>query len=72
MPSVLSVVLLMSLPWSNKIGLLCAYYMNNFGGAPSFAMVVSWVVITTSGHTKVLLRFLLNICMHTHSSADLN
>ena len=52
-PSVLAVVLLMALPFSNRVGLLCAYYVFNFGGAPSFVMVVSWVTVTTSGHTKV-------------------
>ncbi|KAI0137045.1 MFS general substrate transporter [Xylariales sp. AK1849] len=53
-PSVLSVLLLMCLPWTNRIGLLCAYYLMNFGGAPSFAMVISWVAVTSSGHTKKL------------------
>lgn len=52
-PSVIAVVLLMTLPWSNRIGLLCSYYVVNFGGAPSWAMIVSWVTVTTSGHTKV-------------------
>ena len=53
MPSVLSVVLLMFLPWSKKVGLLCAFYVNHFSGAPSYAIAVSWVAVTTSGHTKV-------------------
>ncbi|KAL8650599.1 MAG: hypothetical protein Q9226_005076 [Calogaya cf. arnoldii] len=53
-PSVLAVVLLMALPWDNRIGLLCAFYVLNFGGAPSWVMVVSWVAVTTSGHTKKL------------------
>ncbi|KAK7981292.1 MFS general substrate transporter [Apiospora saccharicola] len=53
-PSVLAVILLMTLPWGNRVGLLCAYYVLNFGGAPSWAMVVSWVAVTTSGHTKAL------------------
>ncbi|KAF8707679.1 MFS general substrate transporter, partial [Rhizoctonia solani] len=53
-PSVLAVILLITLPWHNRIGLLCAYYVLNFGGAPSFVMVLSWVTVTTSGHTKKL------------------
>ncbi|CAE6411066.1 unnamed protein product [Rhizoctonia solani] len=53
-PSVLAVTLLITLPWHNRIGLLCAYYVLNFGGAPSFVMVLSWVTVTTSGHTKKL------------------
>lgn len=53
LPSVLAVVLLMTLPWTNSAGLLCAYYLLNFGGAPSWVMIVSWVTVTSSGHTKV-------------------
>ncbi|CAE6506910.1 unnamed protein product [Rhizoctonia solani] len=53
-PSVLAAILLITLPWHNRIGLLCAYYVLNFGGAPSFVMVLSWVTVTTSGHTKKL------------------
>lgn len=52
-PSVVAVVLLMSLPWGNRVGLLCAYYLMCFGGAPSWAMIVGWVAVTSSGHTKV-------------------
>ncbi|KAL2285976.1 hypothetical protein FJTKL_07230 [Diaporthe vaccinii] len=53
-PSVLAVVLLMSLPWGNRVGLLCAYYLMCFGGAPSWAIIVGWVTVTSSGHTKKL------------------
>ncbi|KAI1073953.1 MFS general substrate transporter [Whalleya microplaca] len=54
MPSVLAAILLMTLPWSDRVGLLCAYYLINFGGAPSWGIVASWVAVTTSGHTKKL------------------
>ncbi|KUI67325.1 putative transporter PB1C11.03 [Cytospora mali] len=53
-PSVLAVCLFMALPWSNSAGLLSGFYLLNFGGAPSWAMVVGWVTVTTSGHTKKL------------------
>lgn len=53
-PSVLAVCLFLALPWSNSAGLLCAYYILNFGGAPSWAIVAGWVAVTTSGHTKKL------------------
>lgn len=59
LPSILSVILLMTLPWDNKVGLICAYYVLNFGGAPSWVMIVSWVTVTSAGHTKV--------CGHSHS-----
>ena len=49
----------MTLPWANNVGLLCSYYVLNFGGAPSWAIVLSWVAVTTSGHTKVLQRVTL-------------
>ncbi|KAB5593649.1 MFS general substrate transporter [Ceratobasidium theobromae] len=39
---------------SYYLGLLCSYYLLNFGAAPSFVMVISWVAVTTSGHTKKL------------------
>ncbi|KUI53337.1 hypothetical protein VP1G_00812 [Cytospora mali] len=53
-PSVLAVCLFMALPWSNSAGLLSGFYLLNFGGAPSWAIVVGWVTVTTSGHTKKL------------------
>lgn len=51
LPTLVAVILLMTL--HNNIGKLCAFYFVNFGGAPSFALVVGWVACTTSGHTKV-------------------
>jgi len=52
MPSILAVILLMALPFSNRIGLLSSIYVLNFGGAPSFVFVVGWVTSTSAGHTK--------------------
>jgi hypothetical protein len=52
----------MTLPWSNRVGLLIAFYLFSFGGAPSWAMVVSWVAVTTSGHSKVRCALLINLC----------
>jgi len=57
LPSLISAILLMTL--HNKTGKLVSYYFYGFGGAPSFAFVVSWVTSTTAGHTKV--RFLLPV-----------
>lgn len=54
MPSVLAAILLMTLPFSNRVGLLSAFYVLGFGGAPSFVFVVSWVTSTVAGHTKRL------------------
>lgn len=53
-PSVIAVTLLLALPWSNHSGLLSAFYILSLGGfISSWAMVVGWVAVTTSGHTKV-------------------
>ncbi|EJD36466.1 MFS general substrate transporter [Auricularia subglabra TFB-10046 SS5] len=54
MPSVLSAILLMTLPFHNKVGLLSSFYVMSFGGAPSFVFVVTWVASTCAGHTKRL------------------
>ncbi|KII87568.1 hypothetical protein PLICRDRAFT_162273 [Plicaturopsis crispa FD-325 SS-3] len=54
MPSILSVLLQMCLPSSNSVGHLVAIYVLNFGGAPGFILMVSWVASTVAGHTKRL------------------
>ena len=54
LPSILGAILLITIPWGNRVGLLCAFYVLNFGGAPSFVMCLSWVTVTTAGHTKKL------------------
>ncbi|KAH7096651.1 MFS general substrate transporter [Auriculariales sp. MPI-PUGE-AT-0066] len=51
-PSLLAAILEITL--TNKIGKLVAFYFYGFGGAPSFAFVMSWVTSTTAGHTKRL------------------
>ncbi|QRV90865.1 major facilitator superfamily transporter [Ceratobasidium sp. AG-Ba] len=53
-PSILGAILLMTIPWGNRVGLLCAYYVLNLGGAPAFVMCLGWVTVTTAGHTKKL------------------
>lgn len=53
-PSILGAILLMTIPWHNRVGLLCAYYVLNLGGAPAFVMCLGWVTVTTAGHTKKL------------------
>ncbi|TFK49089.1 MFS general substrate transporter [Heliocybe sulcata] len=54
MPSILAALLELCLPSSNKAGLLAGIYLLNFGGAPGFIMILSWVTATVSGHTKKL------------------
>ncbi|KAK6988613.1 MFS general substrate transporter [Favolaschia claudopus] len=54
-PSIISAFILIFLPYSNKIGHLCAIYvLNGIGGAPCFVMMLSWVTSATAGHTKKL------------------
>ncbi|KAG9082211.1 hypothetical protein FS749_007035 [Ceratobasidium sp. UAMH 11750] len=54
LPSILGAVLLITIPWHNRVGLLCAYYVLNFGGGAGFVMCLGWVAVTTAGHTKKL------------------
>ncbi|KAG8747216.1 hypothetical protein FRC10_001832 [Ceratobasidium sp. 414] len=54
LPPILGAILLITIPWHNRVGLLCAYYVLNCGGAAGFVMCISWVTVTTAGHTKKL------------------
>ncbi|EJU02432.1 MFS general substrate transporter [Dacryopinax primogenitus] len=53
-PSIVGAICLLSIPLENKNGLLVAYYIFQLGGAPSFVMMLSWVTVLVSGHTKKL------------------
>jgi len=54
MPTILSTVLLMTLPQRHRVGRLCSFYILSLGGAASFTFVFSWVASATAGHTKRL------------------
>ncbi|KAI0059519.1 MFS general substrate transporter [Artomyces pyxidatus] len=51
LPDLLAVFLANLLPWSDRVGLLCAIWLTAFGGA-SFVLSLAWVSQTTAGHTK--------------------
>ncbi|KAG8947324.1 hypothetical protein FRC03_001064 [Tulasnella sp. 419] len=51
LPAVLSCLLLMCLPWSNKPGMLAALYLMQWSGL-GFITVLHWVTVTVAGHTK--------------------
>jgi len=51
MPEVLGAVLIISLPWSNKIGLLFSLWVTGVG-TTGFAISLSWLTSVTAGHTK--------------------
>ncbi|EGF98722.1 uncharacterized protein MELLADRAFT_45958 [Melampsora larici-populina 98AG31] len=40
-----------ALPWSNRVGLLIAIYLNLFQSA-AFVITIGWLTATTAGHTK--------------------
>ncbi|KAJ7055776.1 MFS general substrate transporter [Mycena amicta] len=50
-PEVLGGVLILSLPWSNKIGLLFSLYITVIGSA-GFVVILGWLALVTAGHTK--------------------
>ncbi|GJJ14246.1 hypothetical protein Clacol_008510 [Clathrus columnatus] len=50
-PNVLGSILVNTLPWSDKIGLLLSLYVGGLGTA-SFFLSLSWLTAVTAGHTK--------------------
>ncbi|KAF7346942.1 MFS general substrate transporter [Mycena venus] len=55
LPSIISAFILILLPYSNRVGHLCAIYtLNGLGGAACYVMMLSWVTSATAGHTKKL------------------
>lgn len=50
-PNLIGVLLLNVLPWSNRIGLLCANWLTGVG-TTGFVLSLSWLSNVTAGHTK--------------------
>ncbi|EJD04860.1 MFS general substrate transporter [Fomitiporia mediterranea MF3/22] len=50
-PTVIGSILVSTLPWSDKVGLLISEYIVGFGGVGA-PLGYSWVTQTTAGHTK--------------------
>ncbi|KAJ7171168.1 MFS general substrate transporter [Mycena filopes] len=50
-PNIIGAVLIITLPWTNKIGLLFAAWINGFV-ASAFIISIAWVSAVTAGHTK--------------------
>ncbi|ORY25069.1 putative membrane transporter [Naematelia encephala] len=50
-PSIISGILLIALPWTAKPGLLVGVYLGGFG-TPGFVLALSWCAATNTGHTK--------------------
>ncbi|KAH7318840.1 major facilitator superfamily domain-containing protein [Rhizoctonia solani] len=48
---VLSAILVTTLPWSNKIGLLISVYLTDIG-TTGYVLGLAWVTSSTAGHTK--------------------
>ncbi|CAE6511582.1 unnamed protein product [Rhizoctonia solani] len=48
---VLSAILVTTLPWSNKIGLLISIYLTDIG-TTGYVLGLAWVTSSTAGHTK--------------------
>ncbi|KAJ6550314.1 MFS general substrate transporter [Mycena capillaripes] len=51
MPELLGAILIITLPWTNKIGLLFSLWLNAMGSA-GFVISLSWLASVTAGHTK--------------------
>lgn len=50
-PNLLGVLLINLLPWSNRLGLLCAQWLTGVG-TTGFVLSLSWLSNVTAGHTK--------------------
>ncbi|KAF2634651.1 MFS general substrate transporter [Massarina eburnea CBS 473.64] len=50
-PPIVSCILLIALPWSNRWGLLTAIWIRATGGIP-YSVVMIWAVNCSAGHTK--------------------
>jgi len=50
-PNVMGVFLINFLPWTDKVGLLFAQWINGVG-ATGFVLALSWLSTVTAGHTK--------------------
>ncbi|KAJ7121937.1 major facilitator superfamily domain-containing protein [Mycena filopes] len=50
-PEVLGAILVVTLPWTNKIGLLFSLWITGVG-TTGFVISLSWVALVTAGHTK--------------------
>ncbi|CCM05266.1 uncharacterized protein FIBRA_07477 [Fibroporia radiculosa] len=50
-PNLIGVLLLNVLPWSNRLGLLCAQWLTGVG-TTGFVLSLSWLSNVTAGHTK--------------------
>ena len=50
-PNVLGGILILTLPWSNKIGLLFSIWITGVGTS-GFVLSLGWVTAVTAGHTK--------------------
>ncbi|ELU37196.1 membrane transporter [Rhizoctonia solani AG-1 IA] len=48
---VLSAILVTTLPWSNKVGLLISIYLTDIG-TTGYVLGLAWVTSSTAGHTK--------------------
>ncbi|KAF8603605.1 MFS general substrate transporter [Ceratobasidium sp. AG-I] len=48
---VLAAILVTTLPWSNKIGLLISVYLTDIG-TTGYVLALAWVTSSTAGHTK--------------------
>ncbi|KAF2159170.1 hypothetical protein M409DRAFT_71184 [Zasmidium cellare ATCC 36951] len=50
-PPIISCILLLSLPWSNRWGLIAAIWIRATGGIP-YSVVMIWAANCSAGHTK--------------------
>ncbi|KAF7368535.1 MFS general substrate transporter [Mycena venus] len=50
-PNILGTILVTTLPWSNKVGLVCSAFLTGVG-TTGFVIALAWISNVTAGHTK--------------------
>ncbi|OJA12545.1 hypothetical protein AZE42_08142 [Rhizopogon vesiculosus] len=67
-PAILGAILVSTLPFSNKIGLLFSYWISIFAIAP-FPIFLGWVSSIVSGHTKRITTNAIVLCAYAIGNA---
>ena len=67
---IVSCILLIALPWSNRAGLLAAIYMRAPGGI-AYSVVMIWAANCSAGHTKKTTGGLFQLGLMRHSANSL-
>ncbi|KAJ7615528.1 MFS general substrate transporter [Roridomyces roridus] len=67
-PEILGAILVNALPWSNRVGLLCALWVGSVG-LTGFVIALAWISAVTAGHTKRVTTNAIVLCAYCIGNA---